>query len=109
MKQLLLSQVTDGASQENFSRLQAFLRDFPLFKGSFQFRELTFISPSYPASVVVPHRLGFLPKDVLVTSVRGGTLTWMYEDFTQSNIVATVSAATTVRAFFGTYAEGRLA
>lgn len=108
MKQLHINDVQDPKAQENFRRLQEFLREFPLFKGAFQFRVFELAGTSYPQKVTYMHRLGFMPKDLLVTSIIGGAVTWHYDEFTATNVVATITAPATVRAFVGAYAEGRI-
>jgi hypothetical protein len=110
MLRLLKNEIEDPKVQENFQRLEDFLRDFPLSNGVFKFFVLALTAASYPATVRVPHTLGFAPKDVLQTSVIGsGSVTWVYSQFTKSELVLSISGPVTVRAFVGSYAEGRLA
>lgn len=109
---LLQKEVSDEVAQENFRRLESYLREDPLGKGEFKFLTATLQSqanpPAYPATVSVPHDLGFVPKDVIQTSVIGlGTLSWNYANFTKTHLSATISNSVTFRGFFGSYAEGR--
>lgn len=60
------------------------------------------------ASFEYPHSLGYLPKDVLVTSTTGGSVVFLYDSFDASKIVLTVTGITAgtpckVRFFLGTY------
>ncbi len=105
---LLQKEIKDPTAQENFRRLENHLREQPLLKGEFQFLTGTLSAKTYPATVGFVHSLGFVPKDVLQTSVTGpGTLTWEYADFTRTQLFATISDRVTFRGFFGSYAEGR--
>lgn len=106
---LLLDGIDDPKVQENLRRVSDFLRECPLLKGDFSFYELSLSAPTYPATVRYPHSLGYVPKDVLVTSSTGGTVTWNYASFTRTHLSVTISAAATVRCFLGSYAEGRTA
>lgn len=103
----LIREIPEKLSRENFKRIETYIENLPLLKGQFNFIEQTLSDGSYPATVRVYHSLGFAPKDILVTSVIGGTITWDYASATTEYIEASISAETTFRAFFGTYAEGR--
>lgn len=111
--QLLLKELEPGeagfgpAVRENFRRIADLFRDDPLLKSEFVFLTATLSAPTYPATVNLRHRLSFVPKDVIMTSLVGGTLTWIYENFNADYLYATISAETTFRAFVGTHAEGR--
>ena len=102
--ELILKNVEDVIIRENFFRLQKFLNDFPLFKGSWKFFELTFDAAVTNKQIL--HGLGFIPLDVIQTSVRGaGTLTWDYDLFDRDYLVVTTTGACTIRAFVGAYRE----
>ncbi len=106
MIRLLYKDVKDPATHESLNRVEAFLNDISLLKGQFQFREVVFTAGSYPATVKTFHKLAFVPKDVLMTSVIGpGTLTWEYGQFTRESLVATITNKVTARFFVGTYSE----
>lgn len=103
---LLYKDIKDAATSESLARVEDVLNTTPLLKGIFQFREFTLAAPTYPATVFIPHKLLFVPRDILQTSIIGGTVAWLYERFTQTALVATISAPAVVRAFIGTYSEG---
>lgn len=107
MLKLLINDLKDYHEKENFRRIQDGFNQNPLTKGSFKFFAATFGLPTstYPLTTTLVHNLGFLPKDVLQTSVIGGTLTWNYSAFTDKLISVTVSAQTTARFFLGRYEE----
>ena len=110
MIQLFTTEILDEKIRENFRRLLAFFRDDGWQKGNFKFMELTLASDvavGYTATLEVTHRLGFVPKDVVTTSVVPSTetATWNYESFTRTTLSVTISAAVTVRAYVGRYGE----
>jgi hypothetical protein len=104
---LLQNEVTDISARENFKRIESYLRDLPLLRGQFEFFNFILAAPSYPATVAFRHNLGFVPKDVITTSVIGGTVTWDYRSATKDTISASISALADVRCFIGTHSEGR--
>jgi hypothetical protein len=108
--QLFTIEILDEKIRENFRRLIAFFRDDPWQKGNFKFLELTLASDvtvGYPATLTVPHRLGFVPKDVVQTGTfpSTSTVTWNFESFTRTTLSVTISAAVVVRAYVGRYGE----
>ena len=110
MIQLFTIEILDEKIRENFRRLLSFFKDDPWQKGNFKFMELTLASDTatgYPATMEVSHRLGFVPKDVVQTSVlpTSVTVTWNYASFTRTTLSVTISAAVTLRAYVGRYGE----
>lgn len=101
---IILKDLSDPWVRENFWRLDKFFKAQPLFKGVFKFFELTF-----PAAVVaqrIPHGLGLKPLDVIQTSSIGtGVITWLYPDFTTTDLFVTTTGPVVVRAFVGSYKE----
>lgn len=103
----LLQEIKDQYAQENFRRLDAFLRADALQKGAFLFFTHTFTRAE--TKLKLPHNLGFQPSDVLQLSVGKpdtATVTWHYDSFDKTNIVLSSSGACTVRAYIGRYGEG---
>jgi hypothetical protein len=101
---LLVKEVENEYSQENFKRLQDFINGQPLMKGIFKFFEITY--PAAASFEGFTHGLGFQPKDVIMTSVTGGaTVTWHYENFDSEKVYITTSTGTTIRVFIGRYEE----
>lgn len=107
-KFILFREVDDPIIRENFRRVSDFFREDPLTKATFDFVSYDLKATTYPATVSVAHTFDFVPKDVITTSVVGGDLIWEYAQFTRSLLFATISAPLTVRAFVGSYAEGRI-
>lgn len=101
-----LSRIEDVSIQKNFEILRDFSNKNPFMKGSF--RHIEFEVPATGSNLKYRHSLGFTPKDVLLTSQVGGTITFLYNSFDNEFIYfnATVSTSPlTVRAFLGTYSE----
>jgi hypothetical protein len=104
---LLKNEVQDTYSRENFKRIEDYTRDLALLRGNFKFFTFELSAKTYPATVIFRHNLGFAPKDILPTSILGGTVTWNYSLFSIETISATISAPVTVRCFLGRYGEER--
>lgn len=104
MINLLISEVTDKWTKENFKRLQDFIRKEPIFRGDFSFYEFTSMGAG---TVLKPHGLSFTPKDVIQLSVSDGqTVIWNYDDFSATLVSFSTSGACTVRAYIGRHREG---
>lgn len=89
--------------RENFSRLKRLLTQQTLLKGEFKFLEITFTQAV--TNFQYPHKLGFVPKDVIQTSLIGANLTWNYDLFTREFLDITTTGPCVVRAYIGTYSE----
>lgn len=91
----------DEPTRELLFRLIQYIERSPLLSFGFEFIEYTF---SEAGSVQVPHGLGFIPKDIILTSKTGtGNVTFNYESFTKSALSITVTGACAVRFLVGTY------
>jgi hypothetical protein len=102
---LFTIQVLDGFVRENFKRLQDFVNSEPILRGNFQFMEITLAAAG--TRLVVQHKLGFQPKDVITLAVSNeADVTWHYDDFTSTSLTITTTAATTIRAYVGRHKEG---
>ena len=109
LKRLFTKEIDDEYVQENFIRLNAFADSEGILKSGFKHFEVEFAAPTYPSTVSFFHRLGYVPKDVLVTSSIGpGVATFEYALFSNTQIYVTITDAVTVRFFLGTYAEGNI-
>lgn len=105
-KKFYVSQFEDPYIQENFKTLVEVFNANPFLKGEFRFIEI-------PLTVSVTnapfaHKLPFKPKDAILLSQVGGTITFRYSQFDERFIYfdATVSSSPmTVRALIGTYTE----
>lgn len=101
LKRLLINEMKDQYVQENFIRLQDFIKTAELLSSNFSFF-------SIPVTGAVTnfrfaHNLGFRPLDIIQTSVIGGTVTWNYDLFTDEFLDLTTSATLTVRGFAGRF------
>lgn len=104
-KKLYISQLDDPYLENNFNILGDLFRSIPFLKGEWRFIEFTVKTTG---TQKIPHGLNFRPKDVLVTSVIGGTIVFNYSDFDSTflDVTATVSSSPmAVRALIGSYSE----
>lgn len=103
---LYVSQFDDPYIQQNFKTLGDLFKLIPFLKGEWRFIEFQVTATG--TNQKVSHSLGFAPKDILVTSTIGGTITFNYNKFDGNflNFDATVTTSPmTVRAFVGRYSE----
>lgn len=102
-----IRELKDQYLETNFRRLNEYLFNQVILRGEFKFFELTF--PAAVTNQRVKHFFNFVPKDIIQTSLTGGsTLTWNYDEFDREFLNVTTSGPATVRAFIGRYKEGAL-
>jgi hypothetical protein len=102
---LYVSQIEDPYIRANFLSMGQLFQGTPFLKGEWKFLELSITSTG---TVKIPHTLAFTPKDVILLSQVGGTVTFNYNlfDSTYLNVTATVTASPMViRVFVGRYTE----
>jgi hypothetical protein len=104
---LFLSEIKDEYSQENFKRIREFFREQSILRGEWEHMEISI--PSMVTNFKYPHKLGFLPKDILQTSLIGESIIWNYDRFDSTYLDITTGGACTVRAFVGRYDSRPLA
>ena len=105
MIKLLVNEIQDPYSRENFRRLGNEFRDQTILRGKFKFFEIVFTIAV--TNFKYKHNLDFTPKDILQTSLKGpGTLTWNYDLFDKTHLNITTTGACTVRAYIGHFTEG---
>ena len=103
--QLRNENIVDPVARDNFQKVSESFRDNALLQGFWKFYEFTF--PGAVTNKRIPHKLGFLPKDIIQTSLKGaGSLTWNYAKFDQTMLDVTTTGACIVRVFAGTYNDG---
>ena len=107
-KKLYVSQIEDIYVQQNMKAISDIFSNNPFLKG--QWRFFTFTVKATGTNVKLEHNFNFIPADVIVTSVIGGTITFKYASFDKDFIVfdAALTVATTpmtVRAIIGKYTE----
>lgn len=101
---LIFKDIDDIYVRENFKRLSLFLQDFPLFRGEWVFRQLTFTAAV--TNLKVAHGLNFRPTDIIQTSITGaGSITYNYDLFNDQTLDITTTGACVVRVFIGAYKE----
>lgn len=101
---LFTTEIADKWIRENFRRLKDLIRDDPFFRGRFKFFQITV--DDIVTERQYRHGLGYVPKDVLTTSISGADIIWHYDQFTSTHVVFSTSGATTIRAYIGRYEEG---
>jgi hypothetical protein len=100
MLNLLVKDVEDEYAKENFVRISDYVRTTVNLEG-FQLVEVT---ANGAGQFTVTHTLGYAPKDVIHLSTLGaGTITWLYNQFTDNTLRFSATDACTGRAFVGTY------
>lgn len=106
MVNLLIKETEDEITRENMKRIQEELTVTQvILKGQWRFVELTF--EAAVTDYLYPHKLNFVPKDVIQTATSGAmAVIWNYDDFDRTNVSLTTSEGGTVRAFIGSYLEG---
>lgn len=98
---LILKDITDPKLRENFYRIQRFTTLQALLLVDFTFFEVTI--QTGPAQAVA-HGLGYIPKDILVTSALGNLNYYFNTNlFDKTNIYVTAAGPVTLRFFAGTY------
>ena len=100
---LNLSYIKDADVGKSLELIESFLNANPFLKGQFKFYQI--VIPAAVTNYRFSHNLGFVPKDVLVTSVVGSSPTWNYTLFDDVSLAITVAGSSTIRAFIGRYGE----
>lgn len=103
-----LAEIVDKFSRENFKHLDRTLYGMDLLKGQFVFFEKHLSATSYPSEVVIQHDLGFIPQDIIMTSVinsKTATVYWLYAKFTKTTITVEINEAVAVRFFLGRFEQ----
>lgn len=99
---LLVDSGVEERIRNNFDTIEGEWNKHPLTNGSWQLIDREFVAKSYPATLVIPHKLGFIPKDVIQTQITGsGTIVYNYSSFTATTFSVTVSNAVAVRFLIG--------
>jgi hypothetical protein len=103
-KDLDLGQVSDEVLRRVFEKVQTVLNE-DVF-GHFEGKHLEITVSGAVTNYRWPHNLGFLPKDIVQTSLIGaGSLTWNYVSFDATYVNLTTTGACTVRALVGSFVE----
>lgn len=103
-EKLIQRNTQDPVAQENFNRLENFINNEAILRTGFEFASIRI--GSAVTNFRYRHNLGFLVKDVIVTSVIGpGAVTFNYDKFDSQFLDITTTGACVIRAFLGSYAE----
>lgn len=96
--------ITDPNARESFKQLQEFLvEETPLIG----FRHFEISLDAATVNYRFPHSLGFLPKDIIETSVTGsGSVTYNFSLFDDTFLDITVTGPCVMRFFAGSYQKG---
>lgn len=101
---LFRKEIVDEYTQTNFKRLQDYFAADPVTNMEWKFFEI----PAAAGTNFYPHRLGFVPKDIVVTYNSGNaTITWIYTQFTDQLIKFTSSSPTVLRVLVGRYKDSQ--
>jgi hypothetical protein len=91
----------DEATKELLFRVVQYIERNPLLSYGFEFIEYTFDAAG---TIAIPNPLGFIPKDLILTSKKGsGDVTFNYDSFTKTTLSVTVTGSCSIRALIGTY------
>ena len=101
MLNLLTENLDIEQSKENFLKIADFVLNHPILGGEFKMIEVEVLNPT--STYTVYHRLGFKPKDVIITYISQGTATPLYGSFTRDTLQLNVSSASTIRLLIGKF------
>ena len=100
--ELGLNGIKDGETKENFQKLEEFVDEQNLLEARFKFFEVEF--DSAVTNFKLKHDLGYVPKDVIISSTKGtGEVVLNYDKFDKDYIDISTNGAVKVRMFAGSY------
>lgn len=106
--ELLLREIEDRPTRENFNRLQKFLDSQVILEGNWRLYEIRFDAAA--TNFKYAHNLKFVPQDVIVLQVIGDrNVEFNHDKFDRTHIDITVKGACFVRFLAGRYLERILA
>lgn len=101
---LILKDIQDVYTRENFTRLLKFFNLTDLLNGEFKFFEVEILKTN--TVFAVPHGLNFIPQDVIFVSVEGDhNFYFRYQEFTRTNMYIFVQGPCKLRFFAGAYKD----
>jgi len=102
LKALFLNDIGEEEIQENFVRINDYVRAEPILRSQFYHFELDI--PGVVTAGKFKHNLGFPPKDLIQTSLIGsGSIAWDYSRFDKDFLEYTTTGPCKVRFFVGSY------
>jgi hypothetical protein len=94
--------IEDQATKNAVKKLEDALNEEAILKFGFQYFEFTFAAAA--TDMEIPHPLKFVPRDVILLSTTNGiTVTFAYDIFTRTHLIATSSGAGVMRCLLGRY------
>lgn len=103
MIQLRLTNIQDEPTRGALESMRDSLNAQELLLADFRF--FSIITTAAVTNMVFTHNLGFIPTDVILTRLSGGTVTWNYDSFTKDTVSLTTSAAVNLRFLLGRMAQ----
>jgi hypothetical protein len=104
MVELILKDIEDVYSRENFFRLSKFFNQEALLNGNFKFFEVVITAAN--TTVSIPHGLNFIPQDIIFLSVDGNyNFYFEYANFDKTNLKIFVEGPCKLRFFAGAYKD----
>lgn len=104
MLQLILKDIADKFSKENFFRLERFIRDQHILEGQWQF--YTIDIPAAYNAFGAAHKLSFVPRDVILLSAIGDQNFYFRNvDFDAQNIYVKTSGPVVLRFLAGSFLD----
>lgn len=101
---LIIKEIEDKFTRENFSRLSRFIEGQDILGGYFKFYQADFDSAG--TNVPLKHLLPFVPQDIIHLSVEGDhNFYYNYENFDADNIYVTVQGPCRIRFLAGSYVD----
>jgi hypothetical protein len=102
LRRPLFDAIEDERVRESIQWNYEYLIAQAILLSNFQF--LTITVTTAVTALAMPHNLGFRPLDILLTSISNGqTVTFLYDNFTEENVVFTTTGPCTIRFFGGSY------
>lgn len=102
---LILKDISDIYTRENFKRITSFLNDQVLFDGDFEFFEVDI--PQAATKFPIKHGLTFIPSDIISLSIQGNQNVYFnYDSFDRLNIYATTAGPCVLRFLAGRLSNG---
>lgn len=100
MIDLILKDIEDIYSRENFFRLRNFIAAQVIFDGDFKLFDITI--PAKSAKFKVKHGLTFIPADIITLAIEGDyNFYFRYQDFDRDNMYITANGPVRVRFLAG--------
>src|SRR5690606_29426475 len=101
MREIAYRKIEDIRAREAFSELNQEIIKNPFTAGEFKFYELEL--DQAVTDYEFKHNLGFIPTDLIQTSIIGSAVTWDYDSFDSEKLVLTTAGAVTIRFLAGRF------